>query len=269
MRQLSLIKKQGHLLLKNYLSISEKKLITKSFFSILSKYIDLGKNLNNFNFKSVIINKKLINLRKKNPKIFSDFYDEIGLNSSLKSIFHSKKFINLFAKILETKKEFVYVNGFMLRIDAPKDKRNSVDWHADSFFFEQTRPHFNSAVCQLPLTTFNIKNGSIEFVPYSHNINLNLKNPFGKLKFKRSSKLSTYSAVIPLSKKEKQIKKILKSSFGDASFIHLNLKHRSIKNSSDTMRVSLICRFHDTSKNFNIGKEAYIYKKTNKITLNY
>ncbi len=269
MKQLNLIKKQGHLLLKNFLNISEKKLITKTFFSILSKYINIEKNLNNLSLKNTDIDKKLRDFRKQNPRLFSDFYDELALNTSLKSIFHSKKFINLFAKILGIKKEFLYINGFMLRIDAPNDKRNSVDWHTDSFFFEQTRPHFNSAVCQLPLTTFNNKNGSIEFVPYSHILNSKIEKQFSNLKFKRRSKLSTYSAVLPLSKNEKKITKILNSSFGDASFIHLNTKHRSIKNNSNKMRMSIICRFHDTSKIFNIGKEYYIYKKTNKTKLEF
>ena len=269
MKQLNLIKKQGHLLLKNFLNISEKKLITKTFLSILSKYVNIEKNLDDLSLNHKDIHKKLRVFRKKNSKSFSDFYDELALNTSIKSIFHSKKFINLFAKILDIKKEFLYINGFMLRIDAPHDKRNSVDWHVDSFFFEQTRPDFNSAVCQLPLTTFSIKNGSIEFVPYSHLLNSKLEKQFINIKFKRRSKLSTYSAVLPLSKNEKKTTKILNSSFGDASFIHLNTKHRTIKNKSDKMRMSIVCRFHDTSKIFNIGKEDYVYKKTNKTKLEF
>ena len=106
MKQLNLIKKQGHLLIKNFLNISEKKLITKTFFNILSKYINIEKNLNNLSLNNTDIHKKLREFRKKNPKSFSDFYDELALNTSIKSIFHSKKFINLFARILGVKKEF-------------------------------------------------------------------------------------------------------------------------------------------------------------------
>ncbi len=270
MKQINSFYKEGHFTLKKFLKEKEKKMITKTFFKILSKYININKDLKKINFKTDIINKKIINFRKKNPKLFSDFYDELCLNSSLKSIFFSERFFNLFAKILKTQKEYIYVNGFMLRLDSPNDTRNSVDWHIDSFFFEQTSPHFNSAVCQLPLTDFNNFNGSIEFIPKSqHKIFKSKTLKKDSLIFKRKSKLSTYSATIPVSEKEKEEAQFLNASFGDASFIHVNLKHRTFKNNSKKMRLSLICRFHDSSKKFNIGKEFYIYNKTGKKTLKY
>jgi hypothetical protein len=48
----------------------------------------------------------------------------------------------------------------------------------------------------------------------------------------------------------------------------MHLKHKSGKNISKKFRLTLICRFHDTSKKLNIGKEMYIYDKTNALSLN-
>ena len=78
MNQFSVLNKSGHLLLKNFLNVSEKKLITKTFFRILSKYLKIDKNFYKQNFNNAVINKKMIDFRKNNPKMFADFYDELG-----------------------------------------------------------------------------------------------------------------------------------------------------------------------------------------------
>mgnify|MGYP001239567387 CR=1 FL=1 len=266
MSKFNSLNENGHLIIKNFLKKSEKKIINKAFFEVLSKYLKLEKKNSKLNFNNYKVHKEMINFRKKNPKGFADFYDELNLNSSLKSIFFSKKFIKLFAKILKTKKEFVYINGFMLRLDAPYDKRNSVDWHTDSFFFEQTRPNYNAGVCWLALTTNNDKNGSVKFISSSHK---SQPEKLDKLKFRRKNKFSTYTARLSISKKEKKLLKTTNTSFGDAGIFDINLKHRSGKNTSKKIRISFLCRFHDASNKFNIGKEAYVYNKTNRITLKY
>ena len=150
--QTSQLNKNGYLLLKNFLSVAEKKIIIKAFNKILSKYLKIGKNSSNLNFNNISLHKKLMNFRKKNPKKFGDFYDELKLNASLRSIFYSRKFINMFSKILKIKKEFLVLNGFVVRLDAPFDNRNVLDWHMDGPSFEQTHPYYNAGACMIPLT---------------------------------------------------------------------------------------------------------------------
>ena len=43
-------------------------------------------------------------------------------------------------------KEGIFLNGFMFRLDAPNDKRNSLDWHQDSAYYEMTYPEYNAGV---------------------------------------------------------------------------------------------------------------------------
>ena len=168
MDHFSKLNDSGFLVLKNILSASEKKIIFKAFLEILSKYLKIGKNHSNLNFSDTSLHDKLIDFRKKNPRKFSDLYLELGCNASLRSIFYSKKFINMFSKILKTKKESIILNGFMLRLDAPFDKRSVVPWHLDGPYFEQTHPFYNAGFCWMPLTNNSFDNGTIRFVPGSN-----------------------------------------------------------------------------------------------------
>jgi len=254
----------GFLVLKDILSAAEKKIIVKAFYRVLSKYLKIGKNFSNLNFNDTSLHKKLIDFRKKNPKKFSDLYLELGLNASLRSIFYSKKFLNMFSKILKTKKEFVLINGFMLRLDAPFDKRNVLPWHLDASYYEHTDPFYNAGVCWMPLTNNSFDNGTVRFIPGSNKSKVDPKT----LKFTRKSKLSAATIKILVSKEEKKLVKDVNASFGDAGIFHMHLKHKSGKNISKKFRLTLICRFHDTSKKLNIGKEMYIYNKTNTAFLN-
>ena len=88
------------------------------------------------------------------------------------------------------------------------------------------------------------------------------------LEFTRKSKLSAAIIEIPVSKEEKKLVKDVNASFGDAGIFHMLLKHKSGKNISKKFRLTLICRFHDTSKKLNIGKELYMYTKTNNLAFN-
>ena len=254
----------GFLVLKNILSATERKIIVKAFYKVLSKYLKIGKNSSNLNFSNTSLHKKLMDLRKKNPKKFSDLYLELCLNASLRSIFYSKKFINMFSKILKTEKEFIFLNGFEFRLDAPFDKRNALPWHLDGHYYEQTDPFYSAGVCWMPLTNNSFDNGTVRFIPGSNKSKVNPKN----LEFTRKSKLSAAIIEIPVSKEEKKLVKDVNASFGDLGIFNMHLKHKSGKNISKKFRLTLICRFHDTSKKLNIGKEMYIYDKTNALSLN-
>ena len=256
--------KNGYLVLKNFLSAVEEKIIFKAFFETLSKYLKISKSSSSMNFNSTSLHNKLINFRKKKPKKFGDMYDELNLNALLRSIFYSKKFINMFSKILKTKKEFIYLNGVQFRLDAPFDKRNVLPWHLDAPYHEQTHPLHSAGVCWMPLTNNSFNNGTVRFIPDSNKSKVNLKN----LKYTKKSKLAAGIIEIPVSEEEEKSIKDVNASFGDVGIFHMHLKHKSGENISKKFRLTLICRFHDTSKKLNIGKEMYIYNKTNAPFLN-
>ena len=240
----------------NYLFSSLKK----NGVIVLKKYFDIDAHFYNSNIENIYLHKKLINFRKEEPKKFSSFYDELQLNASFRSIFYGKKFLKLFSKILNVKEEFLFINGTMFRLDAPNDKRNTLDWHQDSAYYEQTYPTYNAAVCWLAVTNNNCKNGTLKFVLKSH-------NRFIKTKSKKRDNLYSEQFNCSISKDEKKLIKDFISSFGDIGIFHMNLKHKSGKNISKKFRLTIGCRFHDTSKNFNVGKEMYYFNKSKSIYL--
>ena len=164
----------------------------------------------------------------------------------------------IFSRVLNVNKNSIFINGFMFRMDAPNDKRNSLDWHQDSRYYQMTFPNYNSGVCWIALTSNTKKNGTLAFIPRSH------KEGLVDIKYKKRSKLKSEQYKLPVSIFDQKKQKVLNSKIGDLSVFHINLKHKSGKNTSNKIRMVIGCRFHDISKNFNLGKEIYIFNKNGK-----
>ena len=237
--------KEGIIFRKNFIKIEEKKIIKNALKKNLSNYLTFFKD--NLNLEDQKFHNQLIKLRK-NKKLFGELYDKINLSSDLRSIFYKTKFLKIFSKILNT--DQVFLNGFMMRFDFPFDGRNSLDWHTDAAYYLQSYPRFNAGVCWLPVTNNSEHNGTLQYVKEFSKI-----IPSSKLISK--NKYSTSQFILKDSNKIKNIKH-LNQNYGDASFLHMALKHRSGVNHSDKVRISIACRFHSMS-NFNIGKEIYNY----------
>ena len=185
----------------------------------------------------------------------------------MRSIFYSRKFIKIFSKILNTREEYLFINGFVLRLDAPDDKRNILDWHHDASYYHQTYPSYNAAFCLVPITDNSVKNGTVKFVPKSHKLKINHRK-FIDYKYSQKSQMSATNYNISIRKNEKKLIKDFEVSFGDIGLFHILLKHRSGTNVSKKFRLTFMCRIHDTSKSFNVGKEEYIFNKTNSAFFN-
>ena len=186
--------RNGHIIIKNILTNSEKKKILNIFFDVLNKYINIPAKIRNLN--NDLLHEKLINLRKKKPKKFGQLYDELKLNARLRSILCSEKFIKLGSKILNVNKNLIFINGFQLRLDAPNDQRNIYSWHQDSAFYLHTYPKFNAFVCWLPITHNTAKNGTLQYISKSH-------SHFIKTSFDKKSKLGSLQYRVKVNKKKK------------------------------------------------------------------
>ena len=75
MNNINNYKKYGYTQLYNFLTTKEKTNIQNAVLTVFRKYIKISKNLNKID--DSIIHRKLINLRKINPKILSQLYNEI------------------------------------------------------------------------------------------------------------------------------------------------------------------------------------------------
>lgn len=238
--------KSGYILEKNFLTKHDKNKVLRVLKKNLSKYVPYLKKKTNL--ENTEFHQQILKLRKR-KRLFGELYDKINLSSDLRNIFYQDKFLNKFKQIL--KSEDVFLNGFMVRFDAPFDKRNSLDWHQDSPYYMQTYPKFNAGVCWLPVTNNSEKNGSLQFIKNSN-------KKFLKSSFSNNDKYTTSQFSLNVPKKQQKHLVNLNQKFGDISFLHMNLKHRSGVNSSKKMRITIACRFH-CMKHFNVGKEIYFY----------
>lgn len=119
----------------------------------------------------------------------------------------------------------------MLRLDVPNDKRNTLSWHQDAPYYEQTYPNYNSAVCWLPLILNSEKTGSIKFIEKSHN------NIFKQVKLTKENELSATQFKLKIDEKNLKIKNF-NSDFGDLGFFDILLVHKSGFNQSQKVRIN-------------------------------
>jgi len=200
-----------------------KSIIREYFNKICYPYLEKE----NFDIENFFIHKKIIDFRTKYPEKFGKIYDDLRLNARLRSIFHDKLFIDLFSKTLGINKNRLFLNGLMFRFDMPRDKRNSLDWHQDAPYYQQTYPKFNSGVCWLPVTKNTHENGTLIYVPRSN------KKFIKNISTIKKNKLSSTLLKVPVTKKESLNGLDANSNFGDAFLMHMNTKHRSGVNISD------------------------------------
>ena len=239
----------GFVSLRNVLTVNEKKMIKNVIYENFKQHIKLPK-LSKFDIENINFHKELINFRKLKPKKFGEIYDKINLNSKFRSLFYSNKFMNYFAKCLNVKSNNIYINGFMMRFDAPFDLRNKLNWHQDSPYYMMSYPKYNAGVCWCAITKNNDDNGTLKFIPKSHS---KLIKTIGSKKDKHRSEQYT----LDITEKENKKTENLNQNFGDMSLLHINLKHRSGDNISKKFRITIGCRFIDMAKSFNVGKEIY------------
>lgn len=239
---------QGYMIKKKFLEIPDKtKIISLLKYNLFKQVPYLKKNKD---LENQIFHNQLIKLRQR-KKLFGEIYDKINLSSELRSIFYQKKFINIFKSIL--KSDQIYLNGFMFRFDFPDDKRNLLSWHQDSPYYLQTYPKFKAGVCWIPVTKNTELNGTLQYIPRSN-------KKFVKSKYLSKNHLATSEYKINVNKNELKKIKNLNQEFGDVSFLHMNLKHRSGFNNSKKVRMTIACRFH-CMKNMNIGKEIFFFNE--------
>ena len=236
----------GYIIKKRFLDYNDKKNILFLLKQNLSEQVPYLKK--NKNLENQIFHHELIKLRK-NKKLFGEIYDKINLSSELRGIFYRKKFLSTFKSILKSNQ--IYLNGFMFRFDFPNDNRNTLTWHQDSPYYLQTFPKFKAGVCWIPVTNNSEMNGTLQYIPRSN-------KKFINSKYLSKNLLSTSEYKINIKKNEKKNIRNLNQKFGDVSFLHMNLKHRSGHNDSKKVRMTIACRFH-CMKDINVGKEIYFF----------
>ncbi len=251
---------EGFLYIKDFF---DKKLIKElNKCIILSLDESLKKNNLYFSFKHYELNEKLHKLRKKYPSYFSEFFQTLQTMVSIYPPLVKKKSLSIIEQLLKIPKDFITLTDVGIRLDAPKDSRNALEWHQDSSYYRQNDSGKNGVVAWSPLIQdISIEMGPVEFLKKSQRIGSLMTS-------KKKSKNKLYSRKISIDKNEiqKYLKNIasLEIKQGDVLLMSLDMVHRSGKNLSDKFRVTLLGRYHNSkSDDFNPGINLYNYNNKN------
>ena len=152
--------------------------------------------------------------------------------------------------------EGVCLTGEMIRLDPPQDTRNSLNWHQDSAYYPQNQSGINGLVCWIPILPVKLENGTMQFLPGSHEE--------GKLDLSGYKKDDITSEQYNINEELIQKYKIvnLVAETGDAYFFNMDIIHKSGFNQTDKLRIVAGFRCHRiTSSDFLPGELRYIPTK--------
>ena len=142
--------------------------------------------------------------------------------------------------LLNTNKESLAYSGKMLRMDPPRDTRNSLGWHQDQAYFKLNSRAENAIVAWIPLQDITAEMQGIAYCPGSH------KNGLVSSKKLNSDKQnSSEQNLIQNCQLESYKKAHLSIRRGDVAFFNMNLIHKSGENKTNRVRFTAGLRFHN------------------------
>ena len=232
--------KNGYAILKNIVPPPRIDALLENIYKLYRKYsTDYEFDESEDPWKSEMFHKKLIEFRKKDPKLFGAIYDSLKTSLTLTQLVSDDVIVNNVAKFLNVDPSDVSISEPMCRLDVPNDKRNALEWHQERSFFPQNRDGLHSLVCWIPLTSVTEEMGAIHISPESHTGGL-----ITSAQNEKKSELSTRQ----ISVTEEYIKKyedlVVPVDAGDVVFFNMLLYHRSGINISDKVRFAVQSRFH-------------------------
>ena len=232
--------KNGYAILKNIVPYTRIDALLENIYKLYRKYsTDSELDEAEDPWKSEIFHKKLIEFRKKDPKLFGAIYDSLKTSLTLTQLVSDDRIVDNVAKFLNIKPSDISISEPMCRLDVPNDKRNALEWHQERSFFPQNRDGSHSLVCWIPLTNVTEEMGTIHISPESHK---------GGLIIPERNEKKNGSSTRQISVPEEHIKKYedltVPVDVGDVVFLNMLLFHRSGVNISDKIRYAVQARFH-------------------------
>ena len=232
--------KNGYAILKNIVPPPRIDALLENIYKLYRKYsTDYEFDESEDPWKSEMFHKKLIEFRKKDPKLFGAIYDSLKTSLTLTQLVSDDVIVNNVAKFLNVDPSDVSISEPMCRLDVPNDKRNTLEWHQERSFFPQNRDGLHSLVCWIPLTSVTEEMGAIHISPESHTGGL-----ITSAQNEKKSELSTRQISVPEEHVKKYEDLVVPVDVGDVVFFNMLLYHRSGINISDKVRFAVQSRFH-------------------------
>ncbi len=181
----------------------------------------------------------MIRFRQEAPELFGALYDSAQTSVALQQLCCDETLVRAAAVLLDEDETGLSTTGAMLRIDAPGDRRNRLEWHQESSYYTQNLSGEHGIVAWIPMQHLSLSHGPIMLCPGSHAI--------GKIPVESSGKEDDGTSeqyVMPAELIAQFETVSVQDRAGDAVLFHMDLFHRSGHNSSKEIRFVAGARYH-------------------------
>lgn len=235
----------GYIILRNVIPTK----ILDEVNNFMASVIKLEAQRNNIPISEsteTLLNKTLIELRKKNSTRSSWVFETINQSSVVKNFFYRLGLEEIIKNLLhmDSAKNLGTVQA-VIRTDEPFDTLHARVWHQDSNYFLDTKSGRDFLVVWIPFQACNEKNGAAIVCPRSHNEG-RLNTTHVKAEIGKSEQY-----IIPSDKVANYDKVTLVCEPGDIVFFNNDIIHRSGHNRSNMVRYTGQIRY------CNLAKEGY------------
>lgn len=243
--QIKFFRENGYLHIK---SVVNRKKIS----NFKNTFFNLFKHFSGFNTSKDFDDPKLVRkfkeFRSKDEKKFFVFFRTLSITNTFNELYNDKNVLDLTSKLLKTSKDNLIIAEPQLRVDEPKDKFFTLDWHQDAAHYKQDPSGKNSLVINVSVQKLTENMGTPKLIPGSH------KRKVFKTYNSKKVKKSKVAQLVPKKKDiiiKDKISEYIKSNPGDITIYDMRLLHKSGFNESNKIRVSVISRaFNPIFKNF-------------------
>lgn len=197
---------------------------------------------------------KMIQLRQDAPLEFGALYDSVQTSIALQQLTSHEAITNTAATLLKQEAIGLSATGFMLRMDAPNDTRNRLEWHQESSYYTQNLCSDHGLVAWIPLQTLSHEHGPICICPQSHAGGKLQNDPSGKGEYGESQQY-----IVPAEHIARYETTPVLAQPGDAVLFHMDLFHKSGHNASHEIRFTAGVRYHSMlTDDFVPGRLRYV-----------
>lgn len=245
---------QGYVIIKQAVSPTHLHDLYHVVKNVFKKYCDHATDLSfDKPWQDPQFHTAMLRFRSENPGLFGFLFDTVQTSIPLWRLGSDQKICTIAAELMGDDPNHLSVTDMLLRMDAPHDTRNKLDWHQDSSYFRQNDLGINGCVCSISMRDVPLENGPLEILPGSHKLGRIEVSSTGKENAITSEQYRVPSDII----KQFTHQQVVLNS-GDAIFFNFDLIHRSGFNASEFFRFTAIARYHRMlAPDFKAGRLVY------------
>lgn len=239
--QIEAYRNDGYLLIPGVFATEEVDRLRKLIYRLYRKFQPDDASLDALPepWNAPEFDRKMIDLRAREPKTFGALYDCGQSAVDVVRFVTDARVAEIAADCLGESVEALSYSGIMLRMDPPKDRRNTIDWHQDRAYYPQNEDGNNGLVITVALQDIKSDTGAVVVCPRSQDIGF-----VPPVVAEKTNYETTEQRGVPLHLIKQYPEVPAEMKKGDLGLMNMNVFHRSGVNSGSHIRYTVLCRFH-------------------------